>query len=269
MKSGIEGGGSYGGRRGTSLQLRVIGLSHVGFSVVLRVLVLLEHLSARAVGILQSFWGRAFPTPVTIGAAPETLVYPALASTGTRGTRSSPAGTRATSLALNTLWSTWPGLMVLEKQVVLFGDEEGRDEVAVPDIVLLAVEALEATVQWVKEAEGGDDLVEVGVVGRNRHVLEADVGPLVARLKQDLCLRVPEVEGVSCLKVLGLERLRNVVADEAEGLHALFGGDRVIGVRRLNGALEFVGNEMGTDVEDQVMELPPSSRSSALRIPAW
>ncbi|RKO94039.1 hypothetical protein BDK51DRAFT_50930 [Blyttiomyces helicus] len=107
--------------------------------------------------------------------------------------------------------------------------------------------------------EGGDDGVEVGVVGRYRHlVLEADVVTLVGSLgEQDLCLvlkpileRLPEVEGVSCLEVLGLERLRDVVADEDEGLRVLFRVDGMVGVRGLNGALAFFSGEVGTDVEN-------------------
>ncbi|RKO94098.1 hypothetical protein BDK51DRAFT_29704 [Blyttiomyces helicus] len=170
--------------------------------------------------------------------------------------------------------------MVLEeKLVVLFGNEEGADVVAVPGKVVLAVQGAKRAFDEVRlldfllaEAEGGDEAVEVGVVGRYRRVvLEADVGPLVANLgDQDVWLvlkpifeHVPEVERVSCLDVLGLERLRDVVAEEDEGLRALFGGDRVNSIRGFNDAIEFVGGEVGTDVKS------PRHVVAAVKLELW
>ncbi|RKO92853.1 hypothetical protein BDK51DRAFT_30154 [Blyttiomyces helicus] len=197
----VDGGGGHGGRQEAALELSVVGLNHVGFSVVLRVLVLLESLLVLA----------------------ETFVHHVLGSPRAPGTFASPAGTLAIA---------------------------SRPHMAT-------------------EAEGRDNAVEVGVLGCNRHAfLEADVGQLSASLGEpDLYLvlntileGVPEVEVVSCLEVLGLEGLRDVVAVDDEGIRALFGGDGVIGVCRLNGAFEFVGSGMAMDVGD------PSQVVSAIEL---
>ncbi|RKO91747.1 hypothetical protein BDK51DRAFT_34247 [Blyttiomyces helicus] len=248
---------------------------------------------------LSGVWGGEFLIPVIIDAASETLVPPALASTGTP---SSPAGTCAQAVGFPTVSHCFVhahglhgsrhnpsshrshcGLRETEWVLTRYRPlEPGPPRWAWLEvgIVLLAVKALEDDVQCVKgvfdevglldfllaEAEVWKDAAVVGVIGRDGNVvLEAGVGPLVASLRErDLCLmlklileRVQEVEGISCLK--------------DEGFCALFGGYGVIDVRRFNGALEFVGREMDTDVKDPshvVAAVEPKLRELLLGVAA-